>query len=90
MRLIGINDYSVFEDAQRIGRIRFTRERTPGIWLWHVQVTIPGPPFGDAKSIDEAKERFKAAWLTFKEKHGEAALEKAYDAINFAARPERS
>jgi hypothetical protein len=36
--------------------------------LWHVTVTIPGPPFGDAKSIDEAKARFKAAWIAFEDK----------------------
>ena len=36
--------------------------RAPSIWLWHVTVTIPGPPFGDAKNIGEAKARFKEAW----------------------------
>jgi hypothetical protein len=39
------------------------RERVPPIWLWTVTVTIPSPPFGDAKTIDEAKARFKAAWM---------------------------
>jgi hypothetical protein len=33
--------------------------RTPGIWLWHVQVNIPGAPFGSATSLDEAKAHFK-------------------------------
>jgi hypothetical protein len=89
LRMIGVNDYTVFEDGQRIGRIRYARERTPGIWLWNVTVTIPGPPFGDAKSITEAKERFKTAWLAFKDKHGEVELAKAYEAMNYADRPDR-
>ena len=41
LRLIGIDDYSVLEDGQRIGRIRLAGERTPPIWLWNV-VTLPG------------------------------------------------
>jgi hypothetical protein len=57
--------------GQPIGRIRYASERTPGIWLWHVTVTIPGSPFGDAKTIEEAKQRFKEAWRAFKEKHGQ-------------------
>jgi hypothetical protein len=31
-------------------------------------MTIPGGPFGDAKTIDDAKARFKAAWLGFKDR----------------------
>jgi hypothetical protein len=60
--MIGVNDYSVREDGQRIGRIRYAKERTPGDWLWNVTVTIPGPPYGDAKDINQAKERFEKAW----------------------------
>ena len=59
MRMIGVRDYNVFEDGRRIGRIRFASERTPGVWLWHCQVHIPGPPFGSASSLDEAKRHFK-------------------------------
>jgi hypothetical protein len=33
LRPIGVNDYMVLEGDQRIGRIRYARERTPGIWL---------------------------------------------------------
>jgi hypothetical protein len=33
LRPIGPHDYSVFEDEQRIGRIRFAGERQPGVWL---------------------------------------------------------
>ena len=82
MRMIGVGDYYVFEDGQRIGRIRFASERTPGIWLWHVQVHIPGPPFGSATSLDDAKQSFKAAWLAFKEKHGPEAVAAAYREMN--------
>jgi hypothetical protein len=89
LRLIAPNDYSVHEDGQYIGRIRLARERSPSIWLWNVTVTIPGPPFGDAKSIEEAKARFKAAWTAFKDKHGEAALKKAFEEMNHANRPDR-
>ena len=70
LRLIAPNDYTVLEDGQLIGRIRLARERTHPIWLWNVTVTIPGPPFGDAKTLDEAKARFKAAWIAFKAKVG--------------------
>ena len=35
LRLIGVRDYSVFEDGQRIGRIRFASQRSPGVWIWH-------------------------------------------------------
>ena len=63
LRMIGKNDYSVRDDGQRIGRIRYANKRTPSIWQWHVQVHMPSPPFGDAEDIDQAKVRFKAAWL---------------------------
>ena len=89
LRLIGPSDHSVHDDGQRIGRIRLARDRTPPLWLWNVTVMIPGPPFGDAKSIDEAKARFKSAWLAFKEKHGAAKLAKAYKEMNIANRPDR-
>jgi hypothetical protein len=89
LRLIDPNDYLVFEDSQPIGRIRLARERSPAIWLWNVTVTIPGPPFGDAKTIDDAKTRFKAAWLAFKNKVGSEALAKAFAAMNDANRADR-
>ena len=89
LRLIAPNDYIVLEDRQPIGRIRLARERTPPIWLWTVTVTILGPPFGDAKSIDDAKARFKAAWLAFKDKVGAEALAKAYAEMEHANRRDR-
>jgi hypothetical protein len=33
LRSIGIRDYSVLEDGQRIGRIRLADERMPPFWL---------------------------------------------------------
>lgn len=89
LRLIDPNDYAVHEDGQLIGHIRLTRDRTPPIWLWSVTVTIPGPPFGSAATIDEATTRFKAAWIVFKEKHGAEKLAQAYDEMNVANRADR-
>ena len=70
MRMIGPNDYRIREDDQPLGRIRFASERTPGIWLWQIQVHIRSPPFGSAASLIEAKAQFKAAWLAFKASTG--------------------
>ena len=78
MRMIGQSDYSIRGNGQPIGRIRYASERTPGIWLWHVQVNIPGPPFGSASSVDEAKQHFRTAWLAFKDKHAPDRLAAAY------------
>ena len=89
LRLIDTNDYIVLEDGHTIGRIRLARGRSPSIWLWHVTVTIPGPPFGDAKTIDEAKTRFKAAWLAFKDRVGPEVLAKAYATMTHANRADR-
>lgn len=74
--------------ASLIGRIRFGRDRVPRRWLWTVTVTIPGPPFGDADSIDQAEARL-AAWLAFKEQYSADQLAKAYAAMNHASRPGR-
>jgi hypothetical protein len=79
----------VLEDGQPIGRIRLARECSPSIWLWNVTMPLPGPPFGEAKNIGEAKAQFKAAWLVFKDKVGSDALAKAYAEMNHANRPER-
>ncbi len=72
-----------------IGRIRYASERTPGVWLWHVTVTVPGAPYGDAKSLDEAKEKFKAAWLAFKDRAGPEKLAKAFEAMKHANQTDR-
>ena len=49
--------------------------RTPGIWLWHVNVHLTsGLPMGTAKDLDTAKAEFKAAWKDLKaEDHAGAA-----------------
>jgi hypothetical protein len=47
-----------------------------------VQVHIPGPPFGSASSLDEAKTVLKEAWLAFRDKHGPDRLAKAYAGMN--------
>ena len=63
LRLIGIDDYSVVEDKQRIGRIRLASERTPPIWLWTVNSHLTGGlPMGSSHDLDTAKAEFKAAW----------------------------
>ena len=64
---IGIGDYSVLDGEQRIGRIRFTDERLPGVWLWNVVVHLTaGLRMGSAKDPDTAKAEFKAAWEALK------------------------
>ena len=41
--------------------------RTPGIWLWHVNVHLAsGLPMGTAKDLDTAKAEFNAAWEALK------------------------
>jgi hypothetical protein len=63
LRPIGPRDYSVYDDGQRIGRIRFAEERMPSVWLWNVSIHLPGGlPMGSAKDLDTAKAEFKAAW----------------------------
>jgi hypothetical protein len=89
LRLIAPNDYSVHEDGQRIGRIHYASERMRELWLWTVVVTIPGPPFGSARTLDAAKAQFKRAWERFKEKHGPDELARAYAEMNHANRPGR-
>lgn len=90
LRPIGRRDYSVLEGEQAIGRIRYASERTPGIWIWNCIVHIPAPPAGTAQTLDAAKADFKAAWSAFKTRHGEAALAKAYRAMNLREPPTES
>ena len=61
LRLIGIDDYSVLEDEQCIGRVRFASERTPPTWLWHINIHLTGGlPMGSAKDLDTAKADWEA------------------------------
>ncbi|ODM77818.1 hypothetical protein [Bradyrhizobium elkanii] len=83
LRPIGVRDYSVLDGGQQIGRIRYASERSPGVWLWHVQVHITGSlPVGTAGSLDAAKADFKSAWLAFKARQTPEKLAKAYAARN--------
>ena len=82
LRSIGINDYSVLEGRQRIGRIRFVIERMPGVWLWNVTIHLTGGLMGSAKDLDTAKAEFKAAWEHLKARTTPEQLAAAYKAIN--------
>ena len=83
LRSIGINDYSVLEGRQRIGRIRFVIERMPGVWLWNVTVHLTGGlPMGSSKDLDAAKAEFKAAWEHLKARTTPEQLAAAYKAMN--------
>ena len=84
LRTIGIRDYQVLEDRQRIGRIRFSYERLPGVWLWSVSVHLPGglPPMGSAPDINTAKSEFREAWKALKARTPPEQLAAAYKAMN--------
>ena len=56
LRSMGINDYSVLEGRQRIGRIRCVVEHTGGDWLWNVTIHLGGGlPMGSAADLDTAR-----------------------------------
>ena len=83
LRSIGIGDYSVLDGEQRIGRIRFTDERLPGVWLWNVVVHLTaGLRMGSAKDLDTAKADLKAAWENLKARTSKDELAAAYKALN--------
>ena len=70
LRLIGIRDYAVLEDGQRIGRIRFASERMPSVWLWNVTVHLAGGlPMGSAKDLEAAKAEFKSGLGSVENQH---------------------
>jgi hypothetical protein len=83
LRSIGVRDYSVFEDEQRIGRIRFAEERQPGVWLWHINVHLTGGlPMGSARDLDTAKAEFGGAWAALKARTSPERLAAAFKAMN--------
>jgi hypothetical protein len=83
LRPIGRRDYSVLEGDQRIGRIRYASERTPGIWIWNVIVHLTGGlPIGSAGDLETAKRDFQAAWEALKTRTTPEDLAKAYKAMN--------
>ena len=80
LRRIGIQDYSVLEGEQRIGRIRLASERTPPIWLWTVNIHLTGGlPMGSA---EEGKAAFAGAWLELKARTSPEDLARAYRDMN--------
>jgi hypothetical protein len=84
LRLIGTSDYSVLDDGQRIGRVRFVIERLPGVWLWNVTVPLSGGllPMGSSPDSSTAKAEFKAAWKALKASTTPEQLAAAYQAMN--------
>jgi hypothetical protein len=83
LRSIGHRDYRVLDDGQRVGRIRYADERTPGIWIWNVTLNLPGlMPMGTAKDLDTAKAEFKAAWQALKARTTPEQLAAAYRSMN--------
>ena len=81
LRLIGLSDYAVLEDSQRIGRIRLATEQVPSQWLWTVTVHLTGGlPTGSAGDLDTAKADFKAAWEALKAKTPPETLAAAFSA----------
>jgi hypothetical protein len=87
LRHIGLDDYNVRDD-QSVRRIGHVAEHSPPLWLWHITVGIPGAPFGDAPTLDEAKGWFGKAWQEFKQRHGPEKPAKAL-AMDWANRVER-
>ena len=82
LRSLGLNDYSVLERQQRIGRIRFAEERLPPRWLWAVPIHLPGGlPTGSAPDFSTAKAEFKAAWKALKARTPPEQLAAAYKAM---------
>ena len=83
LRSLGINDYSVLEGRQRIGRIRLADERMPPVWLWNVTVHLTGGlPMGSSYDLDTAKAEFAGAWIALKARTTPEQLVAAYKAMN--------
>jgi hypothetical protein len=83
LRRIGIDDYSVYEDKQRIGRIRLASERTPPIWLWTINIHLTdGLPVGSSQDHETTKAEFAGAWEELKARNPPAQLAAAYRDLN--------
>ena len=83
LRSLGIDDYSVLETSQRIGRIRLATERMPPVWLWAITIHLPGGlPTGSSPDFNTAKAEFKAAWKALKASTTPEQLAAAYQAMN--------
>ena len=83
LRSLGLDDFSVLEGRQRIGRIRLATERMPCLWLWSVTIHLPGGrPMGSAKDLYTAKAEFQEAWKALKARTTPEQLAEAYRAVN--------
>ena len=58
------NDYSVFEDEQKIGRIYRTRGGEAWTWTVYGIAVHNAPPSGREPTREKAVEAFEAAWAT--------------------------
>ncbi len=63
------NDYEVHDDDGIVGRIMLTSASFTGgqdqPWFWSITCKLPNEPAdrGNAASLEEAKQAFKARWL---------------------------
>jgi hypothetical protein len=69
MRTIGRHDYSMRVTARPSAKPLCQGTRAGDLAVAD-HVNISDPPFGSARSLDDAKQQFKSAWLAFKAKHG--------------------
>lgn len=63
------DDYAVYSDGRRVGRIRLATERTghnPG-WDWSINPPLPIPTWGSGSEgdLERAKAAFREAWERF-------------------------
>ena len=71
----------MLEGEQRIGQIRFSDERLPGVCLWNVVVHPTAElRMGSAKVLDTVRDDFKAAWEALKVRTTAEQLVAAYGA----------
>jgi hypothetical protein len=83
LRPIGDDDYSVLEGDQRIGRIRHAGERSPPIWLWSIQINLPGAARnGSSRNLNAAKSEFRDAWRAVRAQTPPDQLAAAFKAMN--------
>jgi hypothetical protein len=85
LRPIGENDYSVMHEPSAASASRALAADL----VVDCRRDHSGGPFGDAKTIDDAKARFKTAWSSFRGKVGSEALAKAYAEMNHPNRADR-
>ena len=83
LRLIGIRDYSVLEDGQRIGRIRLATEHMPASGCGASPSTwAAASPWVDPRTSNTAKAEFKTAWKALKARTPPEDFAAAYKAMN--------